>query len=124
LVEYKVLIKTQRKEDEHIILKFFGDIGEWITAQMPDVNIGNVTVLPMAGIGGGLSFTVSGATKTLKFLGRIIELLPSFIYAITGYLVTTEVIIPVATEVIIPAAKGSLPALAVVAVAGLLILRQ
>ena len=82
---------------------------------MPEVNIGNLTVLPMAGIAGGLSFTVSGATKAVGFLPEIIKLLPSLIFALTGYLVTTEILLP--------ASKGSLPALAVIVVAGLIVLR-
>ena len=69
----------------------------------------------MVGIAGGLSFTVSGATKTLRFLPEIIKLLPSIIFALTGYLVTTEVLLP--------ASKGSLSALMVIAVAGLIVLR-
>ena len=115
MVQYKVLIKTQRREDENKILSVFGDISEWITSQMPEVNIGNLTVLPMAGIAGGLSFTVSGATKALRFLPEIIKLLPSLILALTGYIVTTEVLLP--------ASKGSLSALMVIAVVGLIILR-
>ncbi len=69
----------------------------------------------MVGIAGGVGFTIAGATKTLRFLPEIIKLLPSIIFALTGYLVTTEILLP--------ASKGSLPALMVIVVAGLIVLR-